>query len=288
MTARLFFPAAAVFILLQLACGDGGASGRFVNSTVSSRRQAAGLTAFKAPPPGVFLRRASGIRPLSGTVSHHLLCGPVINEWFVNLKKLRGVSTFVIISPNHGRLGRYAVSLTERGWDTAGKITRTNRRLAGGILRCLGIGTDDGAFVNEHGVEALLPFINAHFPDADVVPVLLDEKQRHVPLLMGLSGVLAKITADDPGVFLLVSADFSHRRGRRETDINDGKSFEALRAMGKRGRAVSDNSGGLSVMFDVCGKNGASSTHFFCRTDSEKFAPVADGDITSYFFTFQY
>ncbi|MCU0848779.1 MAG: AmmeMemoRadiSam system protein B [Spirochaetes bacterium] len=288
MRMRYIFSAALIFILLSCGCRKGDESERYLNTTVASEVQARDLTTIKALPAGVFVRPASNIRPFGGTVSHHLLCSPVINEWFFNLKKLRDVGTFIIISPNHGRLGRGAVSLTERDWNTAGKITRTNRKLAGEILRDLEIGMDDGAFVNEHGVEALLPFINGYFPDSDVVPVLLDEKQRHMPLLMKLSETLHRMMKNDRSIFLLISVDFSHRGDRAVTERNDGGSYEALKAMGKGKRIVSDNNGGLMVMFDICGKMNIENTYVFCHTDSEKFAPGIGYDITSYFFTFQY
>jgi len=282
------FKCSVLMLSLVGSCGRGDVADCISNTTVVSEKQLMELSSSAPLPAGVDFKPASRIRPFSGTTSHHLLCRHVIDRWFQNLAELREVRTFVIISPNHGRLGALPVSLTCRSWKTAGKTTRTNVDLVGIILRELEIQTDDVTFGNEHGIEALLPFVNKYFPKADIVPILLDEKQRHVPLIMKLTDSLHRIFKADQKAFLLLSVDFSHRGDAAMTAKNDRRSHKALASMGKGKSAVSDNNGGLMVMFELCERMNVANTHFFCHTDSAKFEPEAALDITSYFFTFQY
>ena len=53
------------------------------------------------------------IFPVSGTVSHHLLVGSITNQWFKELKKLRDIKTFIILTPNHYNQGKEIISLSK-------------------------------------------------------------------------------------------------------------------------------------------------------------------------------
>lgn len=280
----------AMFFALLLSCNskDRFNPDCFLNTTVISGYQARNLTRKKETPKPVILQPSHTIRPVSGTVSHHLLCSSVINEWFINLKKLRDVKTFIIISPNHGRRGIDSVSLSKRSWNTAGALTRTNGGMVDEILHGLNIKEDDNAFYNEHGVESLLPYIGHYFPEADIVPILLDEKHKHMARINTLTDVLHGIMEESMEIFLLVSIDFSHGGNSTATTARDKKSRCALMSLDKKKKVISDNNSGLAVMFEICERLGGKKTHIFCHTDSEKFAPENRENITSYFFTFQY
>lgn len=57
------------------------------------------------------------IRPIAGTVSHHLLVGPIIDHWFKLLQERRKIDTFFILSPRHFKQGLYPISITRLDWD---------------------------------------------------------------------------------------------------------------------------------------------------------------------------
>jgi len=234
---------------------------------------------------------APGIVPCGGTVSHHLLVAPVINAWFRELKTCRkGIGTFIIISPNHNRSGHGNISLSLYNWKSAGRITGVNRNITRSIMKSLDMKEDNLAFYNEHGIEAMLPFINHYYPDADIVPILVDEKRKCGTLNMKLGDSLCRIMKKHDDIFLLISTDFSHGTGRGKTDMNDMRSLKSITTLSfSPVRPVSDNTAGLMILYRVCETLGIKNTHLFCHTDAGKYTLMDQGNnITSYIFTYQY
>lgn len=285
MKGLIFFFFAAIAICCR--CRPDNADAIYYNGTIGSVRQLDRIIA--APVPnGVRLTPPRGIYPVSGTVSHHLLVAPVINKWFLYLKGLRNIETFIIISPNHARRGLHFISLSNNAWLSAGIVTKVNTGLTSLLMEKLETTEDVQAFENEHGIEALLPFINRYFPGADIVPILVDEQQKHMRGAAVLADSISGMVEKNKNIFVIISVDFSHRRNRAVTDILDAYSKESLLSLNAGSRIYSDNNTGLFILFRICKKLGTGNTWILGHTDSEKFVSGDLELLTSYFFTYQY
>lgn len=281
-------PLLFLFLALSLGCHAAPpGEGTCFNTTAPSRSQLKGI-AEALPPQGISIVPPPRIRPVSGTVSHHLLAATVINRWFKALRGLRDIRTFIIISPNHGRKGSQCISLSRDDWSTAGRRTGSNKALIRKFMDDLDAPEDKTAFENEHGIGALLPFISLYFPDTDIVPILIDEKFISMRRAHALADSIADSMRKDAGIFLILSADFSHRCSRTATDENDRWSRRSLITLNAEVKKISDSNAGLDILYRTCRDLGAARTHILCHTDSEKFVSAPLSDITSYFFTYQY
>ena len=134
--------------------------------------------------------------PVAGTVSHHLLVAPLINNWFKELKRLRKVSTFIIISPRHFDQGREDVSFSSLAWDAGNGRAEPDKECIAFLRNRLGLPEDPEAMHLEHGIGALLPYIIHYFPDAQIVPVVIDEHHARTDQIEKLSAAICKIIQD--------------------------------------------------------------------------------------------
>lgn len=228
---------------------------------------------------------------ISGTVSHHSLVNPLIDNYFLYLKENIQISTFIIITPKHFRTSDDAFSTSYKPWFTSLGILKINRKLTDKILKNEPkIILSDYSFQNEHGIGTLAPFIKKYYPKASLVQISIEEKKKQFGIAANLGKTIYDIIKDDKSVFLLISADFSHKENRVNTDMRDNLTYKNLKTydIKKINSINTDNSTGIYIMFDVCSRFKIKNNLIFSHTDSEKWTGISSNDITSYFFTLQY
>lgn len=232
------------------------------------------------------------IKPRSGTVSHHLLVSPIINSWFKELKKHNNdIKNFFIISPKHTDLGYGIISLSSLDWRITGnKSVKANKKYINKILNRLNIKEDRYAFHKEHGIGTLIPFINYYYPDARIIPIVMDEFNKQISICGKLSGIISGLMEKDDKSFLIISVDFSHRVNLSKTKKRDAITRDALNSLDpdRVNEIYSDNNVSLFTLFFTCNNLNLDANHIFCNIDSQSYIRKNLDDITSYFFTFQY
>ncbi len=230
--------------------------------------------------------------PRSGTVSHHLLVSPLIDAWFKELKKQnRDLKNFFIICPKHAGLGNGIVCTSSIDWKTPdNKIVRTNKNYTGKIRKGLDLKEEPYAFHKEHGIGALVPFINHYYPGAEIIPVAMDEFNKQISVCRKLSKIISGIMEKDDKSFLIISIDFSHRADIVLTNKRDKIAENVLNSLNpdRINNMYSDNNVGLFTLFFVCSELDLNKNQIFCHTDAQTFTGNKLDDITSYFFTFQF
>ena len=285
---RVFrFSLCAAVVLSLLSCAGPSrvsyttweANGESPPKTLPSARES-------EPPSGAF--------PLGATVSHHLLAASCIDDTFRVLRSLRSVDTFIIISPLHFGQGYERISLSNRPWRTGNGMVYVDERLVGSIARRLHVLPDPTAFLGEHGVGTLIPFIARYFPDARVVPIAC----RAAPetgsgLTRELSTVLLPLFRGKGArrYLLLISADFSHHGDAAATEARDALSqrFFDNPVPGTAALAGSDNPVGMALLAELA-RSCQCAAGVLYHTNALRLAPesVDPADITSYFFSIIY
>lgn len=225
----------------------------------------------------------------AGIVSHHLLAAPFIHDWFAGLAAAREVERFVVLAPRHFRQGRGEVVTTRRPWNAGDAFVHAHDELIDRLIAGLTVIEDDSSFYREHGVGTLVPFIAEYFPGATIVPLLIDPTRPwNAEVIAGLAADLATVLEEDPGTFLLVSADFSHHRDPQETARVDDTSAAILTDMDPAAmrRAYSDNTRGLGVLASLAARRGDPVVDIRSNTDSWLLWRRDGADTTSYFFVY--
>ncbi len=228
--------------------------------------------------------------PFAGTVSHHLLAGEVIDEWFHALSQKRNVKTFFIISPSHYGLSTYSWSLANCSWDCGNVKVATNAKVEKAIAQALGVEYEERVFSIEHGVSTLIPYIAKYFPKATVCAIAVKgepplNQVDAEKLYCALKPYFTK--REQEKNFLLISTDFSHHGNIEQTTITDNRSalFFENPSSSSWIYCGCDNRPCMYVLASFLSEK--AKAHIFCHTNSYELSGFSvDTDITSYFFSF--
>ena len=174
------------------------------------------------------IKAAASIEPLPYTLSglilpHHLLAADLIARAFACARKGE-YRRVVILTPDHFNRGRTPFSVPGRDFLTSLGTVLLDREGAAALLRNNMV-SESNLFSHEHGVQALLPFLVHHFPDALMLPVAIG-RDSSPDEWRGLSRSLEPLV--DAGTLLIQSTDFSHYLDREETARRDAESIAVL------------------------------------------------------------
>lgn len=136
-------------------------------------------------------------------VPHHLLVEHWMQEFYAEVAKEKNdYERIILISPNHLGYGFGSVQTAKRvqgieiDQSSVGKIEDQSAAFVEG-----------SEFMNEHGLYVHYPFIHEHFPQADIVPIIL-KQGANVQVLDKLLSSLTQIDLED--TLIIGSIDFSH------------------------------------------------------------------------------
>lgn len=242
--------------------------------------------------PSVIQTDSEGF-PVAGIVSHHMLAGKLIDNWFRILSGKRDVNVFFIVSPRHWGLGVEDYSLTSGSWKTSEGIVTSCSKTIRKLSDTLDINTEPEVFYQEHGVSTFMPFIKKYFPEAQVVVLAMNGEGPIIPelyerLFLVLKKYFTKTKYTEN--FLLVSADFSHNAGLAETRKRDKISMQFIVTPGNTNWFFTycDNKPGMYLFKKVFKTLEGPYTRTLYNTNSYHITGFGEEDITSYFFTFMH
>lgn len=226
-----------------------------------------------------------------GTVSHHLLAEQQIDRWFYEIAQRRKVETFFIICPSHYGLSTQEWSLDDCTWQTKSGMVYTNHQVEKAVAEALGVKYDSQVFPDEHGVNALIPYISRYFPKAQVCIIAV---YGEPPLNQKNAQILADALQpyfSEKGKkknFLLISTDFAHHGDFEGTEFKDNRSREFFNNPSDSSWVFCgcDNRPGVYVLSRFLTKKTKSAVLF--HTNSYELSGFDEDDITSYFFSFFY
>ena len=221
-------------------------------------------------------------------MSHHLLVGEHIDEFFAHIKAERDVETFFIICPSHYGLSVQPWSVADCSWKVGSDAyVETDMGKAQVVLERLKVPYDPQVFPVEHGASALMPYINKYFPGAKVVVVAVNGEPPvnslyNRPLAEALLPFFSK--NDKEKNFLLISSDFSHHVNSEKTKARDDMSeiFLSEADPDKWVFCSCDNRPGMYLLSRMMSDK--TESQILCHTNSYEFTGEGEDDITSYFF----
>jgi AmmeMemoRadiSam system protein B len=157
------------------------------------------------------------------TVPHHLLAADLMAEAFSRLQG-QDYQRLVILSPDHFNRSHTAFAVTRRNFETVlGRLT--NDQAAVNHLLKNPLVSESSLFSQEHGVQALLPFIAHYCPQAQIVPLAIRRTSGPADwdsLAQSLAPLLG------PGTLVVQSTDFSHYLPHREARRRDQETLRVL------------------------------------------------------------
>ncbi|MCD4705144.1 AmmeMemoRadiSam system protein B, partial [bacterium] len=150
-------------------------------------------------------------------VPHHLLASEYISG-LMKMAKGREIKKVVIIGPNHDDIGTQAISTANLRWNTPLGIVKTDSKLVDKFKNDLNIQDNSSAFINEHSIGALNPFVKYYFPEAEILPIIISSYVYQEEVEQLAYWLDNNLSAD---TLLIISTDFSHYLLKDEAEKND-------------------------------------------------------------------
>ncbi len=224
--------------------------------------------------------------PKAGIVSHHLLAKSLITDFFECVSRKTVPERVILLGPDHFNKGSYYVSVSGLQWKTPFGPLFANEAAVKTVFSALGIGEDDAAFMGEHSIGAITPFIRHYFPKSTVVPIMIKNTSPEY-VLRRLSGVLGDFMRDEK-TLLIVSMDFSHGKTSPEARLMDAASREAI-VDGRIGEVRKLDIDCRACLYSLMLALGPYRAEIRRRSDAAEVSGRKDlKDVTSYFTIFMY
>lgn len=214
--ARILF--ALTFVVLA-AAGPAGAqpSSRFLEEAFDLKAIEAALDRERpaqAPPATV-----TGV-----SVPHHMLAADLIARgiWAASSGRYERV---LILSPDHFRVLRTPFGVTTAGFESATGAAPGDSGLAHALLEHEALFSDIGAASSEHGVQSVVPFVHAVFPEAKIIAVTAAvsskpaDWEQAAALISGLIG---------PQTLVVQSTDYSHHLPHHLAVLRDQETLAII------------------------------------------------------------
>ncbi len=186
-------------------------------------------------PPDEPLRVIAGIVPHAGWV----FSGATAAKVFKSIEEKSDPQTFVIFGAVHvWDIGRNAAIFAEGVWQTPCGAINIDRELAAAILEtCPDIAEENpSAHTREHSIEVQVPFIQYLFPEAKIVPIMVNPNRSAVELGRQIGERLASYPTP---VAIIGSTDLTHY-GPSFGFTPFGVGIESLAPMKANDRVVID------------------------------------------------
>ncbi len=165
---------------------------------------------------------------VGGVVNHHTLAPDILASFFTELARCRSnVRTIIMISPDHYQAGQapFVTHMTpyragdEEIFIAASSVDRLRKMAPFGRM-------DHRPFLREHGIGALVPFLHQVFPQAMVVPVVVDGRITYDQGIRIRDWLKREL--QDLDTLVVVSSDMSHYLTEEEAQRNDKRTMEAF------------------------------------------------------------
>ncbi len=192
----------------------------------------AGKTAGKTPLETSRIAAIGCVAPHAGYIYSGGVAGAVY-------ARLEIPERCVILCPNHTGKGRPLAVMASTTWQTPlGEVAADAEMGAWLLHRFPVLQEDSAAHRAEHAIEVQLPFLQAHRPDLNIVPIAIGTSNLDV--LRGLGEALADVIADveekhQEKVLIIASSDMNHYESDAVTRVKDHKAIDRVLAMDARG-----------------------------------------------------
>jgi len=174
---------------------------------------------------------SDGPRKIVGLLCPHagyMYSGHVAAAAYAKMAEDGSPQTFVVIGPNHTGLGA-PVSVFERGsWETPLGLVQIDEDLAGAIIDACPVAEPDQiGHLAEHSVEVQLPFLQAIYGEARMVPVVMLDQTMSASRELG-AAIAKACTALGRDCVIIASSDLTHYEPAETAERKDRAALDAI------------------------------------------------------------
>ncbi len=270
--------AVIVFLLWRSGVKSSSASYKFLRLNPSLFSAADFFVEYEDPSSEI-----CGHRMLGGITTHHQQASPMIGQFFRCLQTSTEPETIILIGPNHYHAGSRGILLANQAWDTPFGIVEPKEEFTEKLAQSDLVEINNEAVSQDHAISLLLPYISFYFPEAEVVPLLInynvDEKQAD-----NFQKFLQRAMAD--GAVVIGSIDFSHYLTAAEAGKMDFETQTIIREyrltdVYDNGDEHYDSAPGLYIILSLMKQKNAQA-EIIGHSDTSEFGGSSNY-VTSYF-----
>ncbi|MFH1280811.1 MAG: AmmeMemoRadiSam system protein B [Candidatus Beckwithbacteria bacterium] len=165
---------------------------------------------------------------LAGIISHHLLAKNLIANFFQKINP-QNIENIILIGPDHfDYLSTHKTLAVSSliSWQTPFGQLNPEESIITSLVNDNLISLNDTAFRTEHSIYTLIPFIKYSFPQAKIIPIILNNRQSIESFNSLGQKISQHINMDN--TILIVSSDFSHNVSEIIATQNDQHSTQLL------------------------------------------------------------
>jgi len=215
-------------------------------------------------------------------VPHHLMVSSYTASVFKSLESQR-YQTVVLIGPNHYSLGQDIVITSRADWDTPYGVLSADRWLIASLTRSGGAVVDETPFAVEHSISGLVPFIKRSFPDAKIIPIIL---QPTATIADGVAlGQTVDMLTDSATTLVIGSIDFSHEWPTATADAHDVVTADLIRTFDIENLSSvdADSPAAIATVLTYAQNNQVTTAQEVFHTNSGRLIGRPDEPTTSHF-----
>lgn len=219
------------------------------------------------------------VQATSAIVAHHLLVADKIAEIFETIGSKK-TETVILISPNHFSQGASPAQVSKGTWQTPyGNLKTDDLKVNQLLAKSDILKNEEGAFDFEHGISGLTPFILRSFPNADFIPIMIDESIE----LKDAEELGRVIATTFPKALVIASMDMSHYLPLAPQEYHDSVTEAAIMSADRSVDLEIDSNGVLRTLFAVNEMRNTEAWHGTWKGSALLIDPSADlRDNTSY------
>jgi len=135
--------------------------------------------------------------------------------------------SIIILSVNHYRAGSGSIIATAKNWRLAGGVAQGDSALIEGLSGAVSVDAEGNSFLNEHGVNNLLPELYRFFPNAKYSAIMIREGTKQAVIDILYDGL--KSQCDN--CLIVASVDFSHYVSSEVARKQDEAAIQALTSL---------------------------------------------------------
>lgn len=218
-------------------------------------------------------------------VSHHMLAKAEIAELYNKIASEK-IQTIFLLSPDHYN-NFFAPEVTaytsKASWNTPYEKLEADSGKIDLLLKSGMVDSKASAIGLEHGIYTQIPFIKKFFPNAEIVPLVLNLNAKSEKFYE-LGKKLKELGAENS--LLIVSSDFSHDSTIAEALGNDIKSINVLKNLNKDsfGQITSDCKQCIAAMESFLPEGQSLKFNIAASKNSFDISGQGEDSVTSYIF----
>ena len=160
--------------------------------------------------------------PVGIVIPHHDMVAPIRQAYLASISKNFQPKTIILISPDHFDANVKPIISVTKSFSTALGSIESDIEL----IKKLSLPLQESAFDTEHGITSLLQDIKKNFPNAKLVPVMINRKATY----QNVTDFIQLLNKNCPDCFLIASVDFSHTNTELGAQLHDIISIRELSA----------------------------------------------------------